>query len=223
MRVILAGEGRIIYHLARQFRQKHGMRLVIVTPNEDEARTLSRRLGVQVILNDATVPAILEEAGALRADAVLALTPHDEDNLAICQIARQLYQVPRVIALVNDPDNEEIFHRLGVTVAISATRILSILLEEEAGFEAIGQMIALAKGRVAVSEVVLRHEAPAVGRRVDSLELPEDALIGGIIRSDNVLIPKGPTQLQGEDRIILIATEDCLHQAISLLAGTAAE
>ncbi|MCD6527379.1 MAG: NAD-binding protein [Desulfuromonas sp.] len=222
MRVILAGQGRIVYHLARQFRQKK-MQVVVIVPDEEEAHNLARRIGVAVVLGDATAPRLLEEAGALRADAVLALSPHDEDNLAICQIARQMYQVPRVIALVNDPDNEEIFHRLDVTVAISVTRILSILIEEQAGFEAIGQIISLDEGQVTVSEVVLRHNAPAVGLRLDAVALPEEALIGGIVRQGAVVIPKGPTVLQGEDRVILIATDDCVHEAIAVLAGVVEE
>jgi trk system potassium uptake protein TrkA len=218
LKVIVVGSGKIVYYLARQFSRK-GIQASIVTPHADEAKELSRRTEAPVLVGDATDPLVLKEAGAWQAHAVLALSPNDEDNLAICQIAGRMYRVPRTIALVNDPENEEIFHRLQVTVAISATRILSLLIEEQAGFEEISRMMAVGGGSVSVSEVVLRADAPAVGVSLKRLTFPEDALLGGIIRGEKVLIPKGATHLQAGDRLILIATPDSLDQALRMLTG----
>lgn len=218
MKVILVGGGRILYYLARQFIRKDYV-VQIVTPVVEEARELSQRLNRPVLAGDATDPRILEEAEAVRADVVLALTPNDEDNLAVCQIASQMYKVPRTIALVNDPENEEIFHKLKVSVAISATRILSIILEEQAGFEEIGKLISVAEGHVSVAEIVLRQDSPAAGTTLELLALPEDALIGGIIRTGKVMIPKGASRLLSEDRLILIATDTSMDEAMRMLLG----
>ncbi|MFH1215682.1 MAG: NAD-binding protein [Pseudomonadota bacterium] len=218
MKVILVGSGKIVYYLARQF-AKNRFKTMIVTPQPEEASELSQRLGVPVLGGDATDPQILEEAGAYQADAVLALTPYDEDNLAVCQIAGKMYNVPRTIALVNDPENEDIFHKLNVSVAISATRILSILLEEQAGFEEIGKMIAVAGGNVSVSEIVLRAGCPVDGAFIQTIDFPEESLIGGIIRGETVLIPRGGTKLQGGDRLIVIATHEALEQVMHILTG----
>lgn len=218
MKVIIVGSGKIVYYLARQFAQKK-LQTMVVTSDPDEARDLTRRIGAPVLHGDATDPRVLGEAGALQTDVVLALTPHDEDNLAVCQIAGKMYKVPRTIALVNDPENEEIFHQLKVSVAVSATRILSILIEEQAGFEEIGKMVAVAEGNVSVSEVILREGAPADGARIQTIDFPDEALIGGIIRAGRVLIPKGNTKLHGGDRLIVIATQSSLEQLLPVLAG----
>ena len=218
MKVILAGSGKILYYLTRQF-SRRGVDVRVVAPSEEEARELSRRTGATVLAGDATDPRVLNEAGAWRAHTVLALLPNDEDNLAICQIAGRMYRVPRTIALVNDPENEEVFQRLEVTTAISATRILSLIIEEQAGFEEIARMMAVGDGSVSVSEVLLREEAPAVGLPLKKLTLPEEALLGGIIRGDKVLIPKGGTHLQTGDRLILIAAPASLDAALRLLTG----
>lgn len=218
MRVILVGGGRILYYLARQFSRKQ-FAVQIVTTSPEEARELSQRLDQPVQVGDATDPGILEGAGAWRADVVLALTPNDEDNLVVCQIASQMYQVPRTIALVNDPENEEVFRQLKVSVAISTTRIMSILLEEQAGFEEIGKLISVAEGHVSVAEIVLREDSPAAGGTIMALTLPGEVLIGGIIRSGKVLIPKGESQLHGGDRLILIATEESMDKAVRSLVG----
>jgi len=218
MKVIVAGSGKIVYYLARQFTKKR-YKIMIVTPYPEEASDLSQRIGVPVLVGDATDPQVLEDAGAYQAEAVLALTPYDEDNLAVCQIAGQMYNVPRTIALVNDPENEDIFRKLNVSAAISATRILSILLEEQAGFEEIGKMISVAEGNVSVLEVVLREGAPTAGVLISAIDFPEEALIGGIIRGGTVVIPKGGTKLQGGDRLIVIATQESLDQVMHVLTG----
>ncbi len=218
MKVIVVGSGKIVYYLTRQFAKKR-IKTMVVTPDHGEAKDLAQRIGTPVLEGDGTDPHVLGEAGAFQADAVLALTPHDEDNLAVCQIAAQMYHVPRTIALVNDPENEEVFQKLNVSVAISATRILSILFEEQAGFEEIGKMIAVAEGNVSVSEVILREGGPADGTQIKDIPFPDEALIGGVIRNGKVLIPKGGTQLQGGDRLIVIATEVSLDQVLHVLAG----
>jgi len=218
VKVILVGRGKIVYFLARQFTKKR-IEVLIVTPDAEEAGALARRLSVPVLEGDGTDPKVLQEAGAYRADAVLALMANDEDNLAVCQIAGRLYQVPRTIALVNDPENEEIFQRLDVSVAISATRVLSTLLGEHAGFEEVAKIVSLAEGNVSVSEFILRESAPAAGKTVKTVELPAEALIGGIVRDGKVLIPKGGTKLLAGDRLVVIATQESLDDALRCLAG----
>lgn len=134
MRIILIGGNKTTYFLARTFSSK-GYHLAIINKDPAEAKWLSEQVKALVILGDGSDPAILEQAGARRADVVISLTPQDEDNLIACQIARQMYGVPRTMALVNDPDNEAIFAQLGVTTTFSATRMIAALIERQTGLE----------------------------------------------------------------------------------------
>ncbi|MBN2429021.1 MAG: TrkA family potassium uptake protein [Deltaproteobacteria bacterium] len=218
MRVIMVGCGEIVYFLARQFAGK-GFRVTIVTREAHEAGVLSRKLKATVLHGDGSDPVVLDQAGARRAEVVLALTPRDQDNLAVCQIAHHMFRVPRTVALVNDPENEEIFRKLGVTVPFSATQIIAGILEERAGFEEISDLFPVAEGKVTISEVSLRPDSPVVARLVQDLEFPEGALIGGIIRSGEVIIPKGNTQLAETDRLIIISQPGCYDQVLRLLTG----
>jgi len=218
LRILMVGQGELAYYLARRLSaRKH--RVTVVIADHHEASALAQRLNVNTIAGDGTDMQVLDNGGARRADAVLALTPHDEDNLAICQMAKGMFGVPRTLALVNDPDNEEIFHQLQVSVAISATRILSTIFQEEAVFEQIAEIMALAEGKVAVSEVHLDAQSPALDRPLQDLDLPRDALIGGIIRQGHVIVPCGSTRLLAGDRLILIATAESLEAAMARLAG----
>ena len=218
MRVIVVGNGKIVYFLVRQFASK-GHRVTIVTDDREEAGILSRRIKTPVLHGDGSDPGVLEAAGAHRAEGVLALTARDQDNLAVCQIARRMFRVPRTVGLVNDPENEEVFRKLGVSVAFSATQIIARILEERAGFEEISSLIPVAEGKIMVSEVALRADAPVVERELQQLEIPEGALIGGIIREGEVIVPRGNTRLFGGDRLILISQPDCYDQVLRLLTG----
>ncbi|MBN1140177.1 MAG: NAD-binding protein [Deltaproteobacteria bacterium] len=218
MRVIVVGSGKIVYFLARQFVGRR-YRVTVITADDGEARFLSRRLKATVLHGDGSDPRLLEAAGARRAEAVLALTAKDQDNLAVCQIARRLFKVPRTIGLVNDPQNEEIFRKLGVTIPFSATQILAGIIEERAGFEEISSLIPVAEGKVTVSEVALRHDAPVLGRTLQELEFPDGALLGGIIREGMVIIPKGNTPLLEGDRLILVSQPGCYERVLELLSG----
>lgn len=218
MRVIVVGSGKLLYYLSRQFASK-GYEVSLILSDAAEAQQLSRRVKALVLHGNGSDPHMLEEAGVRRSDVVVALTSKDQDNLAVCQIAHKMFQVPRTVALVNDPQNEEVFRKLGVSVAFSSTQIIARILEERTGFEDIANLIPLAEGRVTVSEVALRAEAPAADKNLRDLTLPVGALVGGIIRDGNVIVPRGDTCLRGGDRLILISSPDCYDRVLKLLTG----
>jgi trk system potassium uptake protein TrkA len=224
MRVILIGGGETIetiYFLSRLFARR-GYRVTIVNPHPDEARMLSRQVKATVIVGDGSDPAVLEEAGARRADVVLSLTPQDPDNLVACQVAQRLYNVPRTMALVNDPDNEQIFRQLGITEVFSATRVIGSLIEGQTVFDEITHLFPAAEGQLHVSELVLDEDAPATGKSLAELDLPHDSLVAAIIRNGQVIVPRGQDRLQLADRLILIGLPENQEEVFRLLAGKGA-
>ncbi len=224
MRVILIGGGETIetiYFLSRLF-VRRGYKVTVVNPYPDEAQMLSRQVKATVIVGDGSDPAVLEEAGARRADVVLSLTPHDPDNLVACQVAQRLYSVPRTMALVNDPDNEEIFRQLGISEVFSATRVIGSLIEGQTVFDEITHLFPADEGRLHVSEVVLDEQAPAAGKSLAELDLPEDSLVAAIVRNGQVIVPGGQDRLQVADRLILIGLPENQEEVFRLLAGRGA-
>lgn len=208
----------MVYFLARQFISK-GHHLSIIDEDGGEVLAMSKKLKAVMLCGDGTDPDVLEEAGARRADAVLALTQNDQDNLAACQIASKLHGVPRTIALVNDPENEAVFKKLGVSVAFSSAHILAQLLEQRAGFEEIVQLLPVAEGKVTAAEIALRPESPAVGRAVMELEFPEGALLVCLIRDGGVIVPRGDTLLSSGDRAVVVSIPENYGRVLRALTG----
>jgi len=213
----LIGGGRVVYFLARAFLAKgHGV--TIVNRNRDECVNLARRLSATVVCGEGSDPHVLAEAWADTAEVVLAVTPNDEDNLAICQLCLVCFGVPRALALVNDPDNEEVFRKLGIT-AFSAVRVLSTLIEERTALEDITNLIPAAEGQVNVTEVLLDEEAPVIGTPLQDVALPPDSLIACIVRSGRALVPRGATELRLGDRVMLISLTSNHGEALRALTG----
>jgi len=161
MNVLIVGGGKLVYFIGRTFIAK-GYTVSIINRNREECSKLARRLKATVIYGEGSDLNILEEAGASTVDTVLAVTPRDEDNLIVCQLAGLRFQVPRTIAMVNDPDNEEVFRKLGV-MAVSTTRILTSIIEQRTGFEEIINLMPVGEGKVNVTEIVLGEGSPVVG------------------------------------------------------------
>jgi trk system potassium uptake protein TrkA len=218
MNTLIVGGGKLVYFLCRTFFSK-GYQVTIVNRDKAECVWLARHLKATVVYGDGSDPRILEEAHADGVDAVVAVTPNDEDNLAICQLARLRFAVPRTLALVNDPDNEEVFRKLGVTTAFSTTRLLSSLIEQKAAFEDITSLAPLAGGKVNITEVVLTGDAPVVGRALADIGLPPDSLIAGVVRREQPIIPRGVTTLEIGDRLIVITLPENHGRVLKTLTG----
>lgn len=204
MKIILVGGGKVLYFLARTFISK-GYEVVIINRERCDCEDLTRRLETLVICGDGSDPKYLNEAQADEADVVVALTPHDPENLMICKLAEVRYKVPRTFALVNDPGLEEVFHKLGVTRAFSTTNIVSSLIEQKIDVDAITNLIPIESGKITVTKIQLEETSPAVNKMVADIKFPNDTILGCVIRDDEVIIPNGQTTLLSGDRIVAIA------------------
>lgn len=218
LRVLVAAEERSAYFLSRRLIAS-GHEVVVIHESEPVCASLARRLDATVIHGDATDPRVLEDAGAGSADAVMALTPADARNLAICQQAKLRFQVPRALAVANDPDNEEVLRKLGVEIAFCPTRVLATLVEQRASFSEITNLQPVAEGRVHLTEVRLPPSAPVVGRRLKDAGLPTGAIVAYLLRDDEPLVPHGDTELHAGDRLMLVTLPGNHDPALETLTG----
>src|SRR2546428_4077085 len=151
-----------------------GNEVTLIEQRRDRFERLEQEFEHQVQLGDATEIFVLERAGIARPpDVVAALTGDDEDNLIICQLAKEKYGVEKVIARVNDPRNQAHFDLLGISPTVSATRGLMALIEHEVPEHDLVHLLELRKVNLEIVEVMIDEDAPAAGRRVEALEPPE--------------------------------------------------
>lgn len=111
--IIIAGCGRLGVYLANQL-SRQGHSLVAIDTDDAKFQNLSTEFSGFRLEGDAAELAILQQAKADQADKLIAVTRLDNVNLAIAQIGKTVFNIPVVVARVNDPQREAIFRELGI-------------------------------------------------------------------------------------------------------------
>ena len=172
MYVLVAGAGKVGWNLARELIAK-GHEVTLVEHNRRRYLIVEQELEHAVQYGDATELWILERAGIQRADMVIAVTGDDEDNMLICQVAKEKYLVDRIIARVNNPRNLQHFKLLDILPAVSATDLILRLIEHEVPKYGLVHLLDLEEEQLEIIEMEVADDAPAAGRKVIDIDLPD--------------------------------------------------
>ena len=176
MYVIICGGGKVGWNLARELIEK-GHEVTLVEQDRRRYLIIEEELEHAVQYGDATELWVLERAGIQRADLVIAVTGDDEDNILICQIAKEKYLCERTIARVNNPRNLQHFELLGIQPAVSATDLILRLIEHEVPQYGLVHLLDL-PGRAAGDHRDRGHARRARGvEAVADIEMPDGSLI----------------------------------------------
>jgi trk system potassium uptake protein TrkA len=163
---------------------------------------------VTVICGDGDEPYVLDEADARNADALVAATGHDEDNLVVCLLGKAEYEAPLTIARINNADNEWLFtERFGVDVPVSNTAIMAEVLQHTS----LGDIVTLLRLKaenMVVDQIVLPAHAAAVGKRLAELSLPQGSQVMAIVAKGEVVVPRGDTELHAGDELLILANSE---------------
>ncbi|MEU0654938.1 TrkA family potassium uptake protein [Streptomyces albogriseolus] len=217
MNVLIAGAGRLGTQIAQVLSTARN-EVTLIDSDDDRVAELQGRLpGVLLVGGDACEPALLEHAGALTTDVVIATTGDDEDNLVISLLAKRQFSVPRVAARVNDADNAWLFDaRWGVDVSVPAATPLISLIEEATGATDTVALLRLGKAGVDVIETAITPRSRAVGRALGEVGLPEGTVVATIVRDGQPTVPDPAIRLRAGDELLLVshsATEQEIHAA----------
>jgi len=217
MNIIIVGGGNVGYSLAKRLSDRNYIALIEKDPKI--GKNLANQTNVLIIQGDGCDPEVLKQAGIKKTDVVAAVTGKDEDNLIICQIAKDIYKVKRTIARVNDSRNEKIFSRLGVDIAIDSTAIIAKVIEDEVSWEDFINLITFKKGKLSVLRIDLPENSPALDKQIKEISLPPDSVLVAVMRNEELLIPKGDFVLKEKDEVIAITKVENESQLLKSLIG----
>ena len=161
MYVIIVGAGKVGLNLARELIDKEH-EVTLLEADRRRYLVVEDELEHAVQYGDATELWVLERAGIQRADLVVAVTGDDEDNMLVCQVAKEKYLSERVIARVNNPRNLQHFKLLGIQPVVSATDLILRLIEHEVPRYGLVHLLALEEERLEIIELEVQ-EARAGG------------------------------------------------------------
>ena len=203
MYIIVVGAGKVGWGLARELLDK-GHEVTLIENSRERFMTVEQELEHNIQYGDASELWVLERAGVQRADMLIAVTGDDEDNILICQIAKEKYLCERTIARVNNPRNRETFDLLGIRPVVSATDLILRLIEHEVPEYGLVHLLDLPQENLEIIELEVAEGSPAAGRTVKELGLPDGVLVISILRDGGGFVPAGDSTVEAGDEVLLV-------------------
>ena len=216
MYILIVGGGKVGSNLTGTL-MKMGHEVTLIENDRDRYQLLEERFEHVVRPGDGTELFVLERAGVERADLVVAVTGDDEDNIIVCQVAKEKYGVPKVIARINDPRNQPHFEMVGINLTVSATATILALIEHELPQHELVTLIDLRRENLEIVEFAISEQSPAAGRMVRELNLPNRSRLISVSREGKAEIAIGDTKLIPGDLVMAIlepGAEDELKQML---------
>jgi trk system potassium uptake protein TrkA len=222
MYVIVVGAGKVGYHLTKLLLSQ-GHEVMLIEKDKNKVAAMMDELGDSILSGDGSTMEVLTEAGGNRADVVVAVTGHDEDNLVICQVSKMMFMRPRTIARVNNPVNEDTFWSLGVDSAVNATRLINAIIQEQVtAHDMLIPLLTMRGGDTEIVQTTLSPGSPVLNKQIKDFVLPQGTLIISIYRGNDLLIPRGDTVLLEDDQVIVLVRKVHEEALKLMLIGPAA-
>jgi trk system potassium uptake protein TrkA len=216
MYIIIGGGGQIGYYVTKGLLAQ-GHEVLLLDKDPRRVQTLTDELGSAVLRGDACEARTMDEVGGSRADIVIAVTGDDEDNLVICQMAKERFHVRTTIARVNNPKNEHIFAKLGIDITVSPTKTILHLIETEIPHHTVIPLMTLRRAGLGLVEVSVPPQSPALGKKLSALKLPGECNVVLIVRGQEDIVPSGESIIQAEDQVFALVKgpgEAALREAV---------
>jgi trk system potassium uptake protein TrkA len=219
MKVAICGAGSVGTAIARDLYQS-GHEVLVLELDPDLVERRRKELDVTWIAADACEVSSLDSAGFATVDVVVAATGDDEDNLVISLLAKQEFAVPRVVARVNNSNNQWLFNEgWGVDISVSTPQLITAIVEEAVSVGSLVRLLQFEGGAAHLVEVRLAPESPAVGTAIGALGIPREAAVVAIVRADRLVVPRAETVLQDGDEVLVLVTEDAEPEVRRELVG----
>ncbi len=219
MFVLVVGGGNTGSQLAK-FLLDAGHRVRVVDERPLVLEKLGNEIPREYIFNgDGSSPTVLENAGIQKAQVLAAVTGSDETNLVITSLGKFEFNVPRVIARINNSKNAWLFTpEMGVDVSLNQAEILAKLTVEEMSLGDMMTMLKIRRGKYSLVEEKIAPNAPAIGKALKDLSFPTNCVISGIIRHGEIVMPRGVTVLEEADEVLALVDDLSCEQLARLLS-----
>jgi trk system potassium uptake protein TrkA len=217
--VIIAGGGNIGLTLAEDIESEHkGVRAKVIEFNTERAKYVAQSLDHTMVLNgDVLDPEILEEANVSQTETFVAVSNDDEVNIIGSLLAKRA-GARRTVALINKHSYGQLITTLGIDAVVNPRVITVSTILQHVRRGRIRGIYSVREDFGEVIEAEALETSPLVGKPLREVKLPAGVLIGAVLRSGKVIVPRGDTVIRVHDRVILFATYESVKQVEKLFS-----
>lgn len=217
IRIILAGGNQ--EYLIESFIAS-GYQLTVINESRRECEYLAQKYHTpKFVYGNPSEIYTLTDAGINNADILVALCSKDEDNLMICQAAKRLFDVRRVVAVVANPKNIDIFKKLGTKTVISAAHTVANIIEQASIVGDLVNTLSVQDEAVIITKVTIKEESPVINKKIQDIKIPKQVIISCVIRETGIVIPNGQTHLMNNDRLLIMSEPSLQGKIIEMFTG----
>lgn len=220
MYMIIVGAGEIGASLV-ELASRGSNDIVVIESDREKAEDVSMKHDLEIYNTDATSQEVLKEAGADRADALVATTSDDATNLMVMSLGKEL-GIPSLVSVVNDDNHTKLFRAQGVNVMEHPEEIVAEHLYNAVRTPKIKDFITLS-GESRVFKATVSRDSTIVDTTLEQAKekgmLPEDILIIAIERGGETLVPSGDTELQEGDALTIFSKKWPTSEILDEITG----
>ena len=202
MKIIIVGGGQVGGYIANLLLENGNS--VTIIENKERALQSLRKNGLpekHILVGDGTDAMLLEKAGM------------DETNLTAAMMAKFEYDVPKVVARVNNPKNAWLFNAgMGVDVKINQADIIGHMVADEMNYQSIMTLMRLSKGEYSIVRVHVDYHSSTVNKSIAQIKLPAQSLLIAVYEDDTLIIPHGETVIRAGQYILALADEAAMEE-----------
>ena len=197
MNVMIVGCGRVGSQLALIL-SREGHNVTIIDKNPDSFKRLGGAFNGITATGNCFDERFLKELKIDRQDAFVSVTSGDNTNLMASQIAKKIFNVPKVMARVYDPQRASIYRKLGLDI-MSGTILVAAMIRDKIIDNRFTSYL-VETGELGVIEIIIGEELG--GKIVKDLNMPDEFLVVVIERKKRVIIPELDTRLELGDKVM---------------------
>lgn len=225
MKILILGAGQVGASVAVALTGENND-ITIVDDDPQRLEELSERLDLRTVLGHASLPSVLDRAGADDAELVIAVTSSDEVNLIACQVADTLFKTPTKIARIRRVEylqHPELVQRRGtaVDVTISPELLVCKYVQRLIEYPGAMQVLDFAQGRVQMVAVRTVEGGVLVGKQIAQLheQLPTgmDVRVAAIFRAGRSIMPEPWTEIEVEDEVFFLVQQHDIQAVMDAL------
>jgi K+ transport systems, NAD-binding component len=200
MQIIVVGCGKVGSRFA-QLMSEEGHDIVVVDNDSENFRLLDSNFKGLTVLGVPIDEDVLKQAGIESADGLAAVTPDDNINMMACQIAKEIFNVPRIFARIQDPVREQVFYQFGVHTVCPTNMTVQ-------------EFRALMMGEVSATACYIDNniidfeyhkvKESDVGKLISDIIVPKDNMILGLIKDGKLQFSSPSLKLGIDDEIVIV-------------------